>query len=271
MKKEETATPVHKGAKLTATKDYSLFHNSLDNRPVNLKKRKKLVRSMLNHGFIPAYPIHCVRREGVLYVRDGQHRLAVAEQLGLPVWYVTTDYDEVDIAEINSTQEIWKLPAYAGSFAARGKHDYQVAINFAAEHKLPLGVTAGLLSSGHRGGSDNLCKFKAGAFKVMNLDAAQRVANLYARIRESNPKVNGTCILGALSSVCAVPEFEDSRLMHAVAAYPERVKQAGTLDGYLEMLEDVYNYHRQASRLALRFNANNLARKRMIRGQPEID
>lgn len=70
-------------AKLLSTKDYSRFELCQFNRSV--AKTKNLRDSMKEHGFIPAYPIHCTLKGGKLQIKAGHHRFEVAQELGLAV------------------------------------------------------------------------------------------------------------------------------------------------------------------------------------------
>ena len=117
--------------KITATKNYRLFHRSDENRALNLKKHKKLYESMRLYGFLPSFPIVCYRdAKGNLVVKDGQHRLAIAEELGLPVYYVEESID-FDVAVVNCTPKGWTLVDYAQKFAANGVSSYQEHLDFA--------------------------------------------------------------------------------------------------------------------------------------------
>ena len=43
---------------------------------------------MAEHGFVPFFPLFCRREGGKIIVVDGQARLALAEEMELPVYYV---------------------------------------------------------------------------------------------------------------------------------------------------------------------------------------
>lgn len=84
--------------KVQVTKNYRLFVRSADNRDTDLKKHRKLIKSMKLYGFLSWFPIVCVRGEkGELIVKDGQHRLQIAESMGLPVYW-TEAAEDFDIA-----------------------------------------------------------------------------------------------------------------------------------------------------------------------------
>jgi ParB-like chromosome segregation protein Spo0J len=76
--------------KIVNTRNYRLFErDSGENRPLDIKKHKKLMESMKKYGFLEVFPVVVTRNGGdKLIVKDGQHRIAIAEALGLPVYYV---------------------------------------------------------------------------------------------------------------------------------------------------------------------------------------
>src|SRR5262245_51957840 len=101
---------------------------------------------MKKYGFLEVFPI-VVYRNGSdhFVVKDGQHRLAVAESLGLTVYYVEDDTD-FDVAKVNEATKIWVLRDYAQKFAANGVKPYQEGLEFAERHGLPIGTAFSLLS-----------------------------------------------------------------------------------------------------------------------------
>ena len=80
---------------------------------------------MQEYGFLKSFPLSCSRNgDRKLIVKDGQHRLAVAEELGLNVHYFVEDVD-YDIAKVNCTQEKWVVRDFAMKHANTGKKAYQ--------------------------------------------------------------------------------------------------------------------------------------------------
>jgi hypothetical protein len=149
------------GRKVNVTRDYRLFSRSMDNRIVKLKKHKTLERSMKQYGFLSCFPIICYRDEHKkLIVKDGQHRLAFAESLGLPVYWIEQDVD-FDVAIVNSTAKVWAVRDYAEKYAANGLNDYQEGLEFADSHKLSVGNAFALLAGNqllqHRGFFQGRC------------------------------------------------------------------------------------------------------------------
>ena len=250
--------------KLRVTKDYKMFLECKENRPVDLGKRKDLRCSMQENGYLTAYPLHCVRNGKGLVVRDGQHRLAIAMELGLPVWYVVCN-DDAAISQINSTQRPWRLPDYAGSYAAQGKKEYAELLSFAEQHGLPLSTCTHILSNrGGRFSSTDLQRtFKGGGFTITSRGVADRVARIYGAFGKLCPAVKTYLFAQALFAFCQVGDIDDARLISGAKRWPERLMKYGTRDGYLAMLEEVYNYGRH-TKYPLKIEAENAMRSRNV-------
>ncbi len=235
-----------KAPRIFTTTNYDLFKYVGQNREVDLKpkRRKDLRRSMERYGYIPAYPLYCTRENGRLLIRDGQHRLAVAKKLGLPVCYVICKV-RADIAEINNTQVVWKTRDYARAFASAGLVDYQELLDFAEAHKLSLSVCVGILGNTFAATSGkHLALFREGKFKVTSRDLADRVAGLYSQISGRNRSIRTRFFVSALFAACLVEGLDDRRFISGAKRYPEALQKYGSRDGYLQMLEKIYNYGR---------------------------
>jgi len=249
---------------VTSTKNYGLFHSNTKNRPVDVSKRRDLRESMTKYGYIPAYPIHCVRENSKLTVIDGQHRLAIAQELNLPVSYMVCDDADVNIPALAKTQRVWKCCDYAGSFAAQGKAAYQELIDFAVQHNLPLSTSLSILSD--QGGSINATsntarKYKNGEFVVKNRGQADRVARLYAAMSTYAPQIKTRFFIAALWAVCCVPGLDEERLVSGARRCPENLIKYGNRDAYLTMLEHIYNFGR-TKKVPLKIEAENILSKR---------
>jgi hypothetical protein len=247
--------------KLAKTSNYAMFSIDDENRPLQLNgaKRSELRRSMQKYGFLKAYPILCVQRSGKLWVKDGQHRLAIAQELGLAVWYVIEDQD-IDIAALNNTQCTWKASDYLGRYAAQGNTDYIELQEFRDRHRLTISLCIGLL--GDQAEERNLHeKFKSGKFKVKSRKTADRIATLYTRIGEHNRRVKSRFLMGALFAMCQIDGLDDERLLHGVERCPELLVSYGSREGYLDMLERLYNYGRR-TKYPLKIEAENAIRRR---------
>lgn len=226
---------------ITITKNYKLFHLSKENRELCPQRHKQLKKSMQQYGFLVSFPIVCVRNpEKKLVVKDGQHRLLFARELGLPVPYVI-EQDDFDIAIINCTGKTWSPADYAQKFAANGLRDYERGLAFAERFKLPV-TKAFTLLAGYTGYGNVMEDFKSGKFKVKDEDWACVVASTYNAMVGIEGRLKTARFLEACMAVCRVGEFDPGRLIKGAHKRRDKLASYSTRDAYLEMIEEVYNF-----------------------------
>lgn len=254
--------------KINTTKNYDLFRfQTGDNRQLNLSKHKPLLDSMEEYGFLPCYPIICTRdAKGNLSIKDGQHRFAIARQLGLSVCWVE-DASGFDVADVNSAQVSWVALDYVQRFASQGKEHYKTLLAFKEEHNIPITIAASLLAQNAT--FSNISEaFYAGDFVVKDVTWARQVANLYTGIKELSTKVRGANFLSACTAVSHVPGFSPKRLLECAKKCRQKLVPYAQRDAYLTMLEEIYNYG-QKNLVALKLEAIKAMRARNPRHKGE--
>lgn len=230
---------------ITTTKNYRLFHVSEENRPLDLSKRKALRDSMKSYGFLKSFPLSCFRNGGKqLVVKDGQNRLAIAEELGLPVHYFVEDVD-YDIATVNNAQQKWTLNDYAMKWAAQGNEPYQTLLAFIDSHSMPIGLGTSLLCGHSHLNGDLMRKFKEGKFIVTDYEFADRVAGVYSQLISMSKEIKSRNCLAAIIAAMRVEGFDAKRFVDGAKKRPEKLKAYATRDCYLDMIEEIYNFNRQ--------------------------
>ena len=229
--------------KINVTRDYRLFRRSSDNRPTDHTKRKKLYESMTKYGWLSSMPMSCFRNGAKeLVVKDGQHRLAIAEQLGLAVYWVE-ELQDFDIALVNCGAKGWTVRDYARKHATNGIKVYQDGMNFAEQHGLPIGIAFALLA-GTVSFKNIESDFTGGTFRIKDRNWADAVAGLYGQLISLSPCLRTSHFLASCMAICRVPEFDPKRILQNAKRCREKLISYATRDAYLDMLEDVYNFGR---------------------------
>lgn len=101
--------------------DYSVFKPLLGNRIVDDAQENKIKESISKVGWIKN-PIVVNEKMQVI---DGQARLEVLKELGLPVQYVIAYGSGIDeCISMNIGQSNWKVKDYVVSYAIRGNENY---------------------------------------------------------------------------------------------------------------------------------------------------
>lgn len=249
--------------RLRATKDYSLFVHSAENRPINIEKRKLLRRLMQEHGFLPEHPI-IVRKtaRGKLEIKDGQHRFAIAQELGLTVWFVISD-SEVSTADLNDSIVRWTSWDFATCYANQGKADYAELIEFSKQYSIPLQLSAALLADTISG--TNVWKaFKSGTYEIKSRQRALLIATLFAHLIKINSKCKNIRLVEAIYALSLVPGFNATRMMDGASRCRNDLQPFATREGYLNCLEAIYNYGRRGADIPLKIPAENAMRERRL-------
>ena len=258
--------------KILKTQNYDAFAVSDgENRPVEIKKRKRLLDSMLKYVFLQCYPI-VVKKErnsnGKMVIKDGQHRFVIARKLQQPFWYVEDDAN-FDIAMINDTQKTWSLKNFAEKFAANGLKDYTEGIEFSKAHRLSLSISFALLA-GMTNFGNVAAKFREGEFKIEDREWADKVASVYVPMIGVSKKLMGNRFIEACMAVCRVPKFDVRRLVRGAEKKGELIIAHATRDGFLVMMEELYNFNSRNGHVGLKAEAINAMRKRGVTN-PEVN
>lgn len=254
--------------KIQSTRNYRLFTRSDDNRETDLAKHEKLMQSMKMYGFIKGFPI-VVRKgtNGSWVVKDGQHRLLVAETLGLPVHWVEEEID-FSIAMVNSTAKTWQLKDYAKTFAKNNLADYQSVLDFQDEHNVPISIAFSLLA-GVTDFTSIAATVLSGKFKIKDRSWADAVVGIYNPLVKLQPECANARLLKACMAVCRVLQFDHQRLIRCAEMCRDKLVAQRTRETCLDMLEKIYNFH-QPNLFPLKLEALTAMRDRNPSANAEI-
>lgn len=248
------------GAKLTATRNYGLFELTEFNRDV--VKTSALEKSMKTHGFLPAYPLHVIRNgNGKLKIKAGHHRFTVARKLNLPVFYVLCE-DIATVHELETSTVPWKLNDYLVSFCrCENKQEYQYVADYIKRTGISIKMSVRMMAGNTSSNAD--AQFKAGAFAIRDARHAEIVGDIVIRCKEKGMAwSNHGLFVTALSRVARLAEFDGNQFVRRVEANPALCVKQGTLAGYMDMIERIYN-HKSHEKVPLVFLADEAARQRM--------
>ena len=226
--------------KIHATTKYEMFRIHPVNRSVT--KTAALEQSMRKHGFIDAYPIHVTKTtDGMLEIKAGHHRFAVASRLGIPVKYVICT-DSATIHELEKATNQWSMNDYLVSFCRDKNPHYLELKELIDETGLRVAQGASLLRGEMAGSCNGRDQFKAGAFIVKTRELADRVKRIIiAANRKGVDCVTKRDFINALSKMLFVNEFNDDVFIQKIKSHSHLMTRKGTLAEYEQMIEDVYN------------------------------
>lgn len=249
--------------KLHQTRDYSMFVKDPRNRNVNLSTRKhrELVKSMTLYGWLSSDPMAVYRNgNGDYEIKRGQNRFAIAQKLGIAVYFVV-DEQPIDSYELERCgQDAWSHLDIAMNFSERGFDQYTRLVQFSEDKGLPLALSASLLMGTVSFGNIS-AQFHRGEFVVKDLPYAELVSELAKAFSEFNEKMHGKHLIDALAAVARVCGFDKKRMLTNMKRCASLMRKYSNRDDFLTMLEDIYNYGR-VGLVPLKLNAIQAMRDR---------
>lgn len=244
------------------TRDYGRFDLCSFNRDV--LRTKKLEESMREHGWISAYPMHCVRNgsNNKLHIKAGHHRFEVARRLNIPVKYVVCS-DNAVIHDLEASTNRWDLLDYLTSFCRLNNEHYLKVKNYHDRTGIPLALCVSVLAGETAGSHNHDTRFKAGVYKVSgNTKNAEALADivLYCKTKSIDFAAN-VRFVRAVSLLLWLPEFDAQQFKKKASSFQHIMQKQPTIDTFLQMIETVYNMQSR-TKIPLFFLAKDAARRR---------
>lgn len=248
-------------AQYPSTTNYEMFELLEFNRDV--EKTRELEKSMRNHGYIPAYPLHVVKRGKKLLVKGGHHRLTVASKLGIPVFYAVCD-DDASVHDLEKTVVDWTLKDYLTSFVRLNRINYIKLQEYQLRTKINLSACIAMLGGQCASGTGNLVRaFKDGEFVIKDTTHADAVADVVFSLKKAGIKwATDTLLVQTISRIVIAGHADLDQLKNKIKAHKSLIEKQPNVQAYTEMFEDIYNRGVRGPRTPLSFLTNETLRQR---------
>jgi len=165
------------------TTNYDLFKTVRGNRTINTNHLAKLTLSVAKKNLLEYAPIMVNESMEVI---DGQHRLEVARQQNLPIYYTIVPRAGLgEVIELNTTLRNWKLVDFVDSMIVQGNPDMKYLREFCDDYS--ISITQGLkLHVGAVGGShvSGRSMLERTHFSNNQKENAHKAADLYFVLRQ---------------------------------------------------------------------------------------
>lgn len=241
-----------KVAEVLETKDYSIFKFRDDNREIKLPHVKYLVKRMKEKGWLKTSTVVINGNGDVI---DGQHRVKAAMEAGVPIRFRVERGAGIDeITEMNTGQRNWSPFDHIHKFVARGNEHYVKFNNFIKEFPM-FRITECAMFLNNSMSSVDRKVFEEGRWVAKDVNVARKWANNVLSLKPYFEKgYNKSIFVRALIKVLTTKGdvFDFDQFVHKVKLRPNMIFMCGTVDQYVEMIEDIYNY-RRADKVNLRF------------------
>ena len=226
---------------MKSTTDYSIFRSVNGNRGLSSSHVNKLTAAIFKKNLLYLFPIIVNEKMELI---DGQHRLASAKRLEVPIFYEILKQSGIDdVQKINTSSHGWSQSDYLISWIKRGNKEYMTLSNFMVQYKIPLGCARRLLGWTTKQ-SDNIETFKNGQFKVNPEGKPEQVVELIKALLMTNSGrilYTHVCLI-ALMNIVQNKKYNHERMLDRINVKQPRFYSSEKVIGYIRQIEDVYNY-----------------------------
>ena len=238
------------------TKDYSIFKFLKENRMINDRNKKKIMRSIVVNGNLLSIVI--INEKGEII--DGQHRVKIKMELEmhLPIeqrtgiyYIVCKGYGIKQVQTYNDAQKRWDGLDFLHSYCQQSNENYIKFAEFMKRYETDYWITLRMLNgnlhnrkTGVKGSPMN-DDFRSGHF-VFNLEHYINACNLMEKIQEIKNNnwfvgnIDRTFIL-AFDKIASIPNFDYKRFAKKLSNTRAQITEQGKADLYLEQFGKIYN------------------------------
>lgn len=226
------------------TQNYNQFKHFPSNRPVIANA---LVKSIKEKNLLSSRPILVTED---FYIVDGQHRLAAARILNVPIYYtVDKKLTEDDIARLNANQKKWSAQDFLNFHVNRGVLAYVFIDKMIKEFKLPIHF---LITCIERK-KDCYGIFNRGELIIKNEQSMKETIQTFYEIYELCKKICNDKPLITNHSMRALWDFTEhkhyvhSEFLDKCKKYPDKVMYCFSFreaENVKKFLADIFNHKR---------------------------
>lgn len=223
-----------------STKDYNKFKFRGDNRIVKESHVKGLIENMKLRGWEPGSYVVINEKGEVI---DGQHRVKAAIQAGVAVHYTIEKKAGFEtIRNLNRNQKNWAITDHIHGFVEENNPHYIKLNNFIKEYK-ELKVTECMMLCKNSFSSVPRSEFESGNFTTRDMTKAREWGDYIMSLKPFFKGYNRSIFVRALVKVLSKKqEFKFDKFLHKVQLRPNLIRMCGTVEQYVEMIEEIYNF-----------------------------
>ena len=235
-----------KNVRVQYTNNYSKFKKIHSNRSLKTGILNKIERSMIENGLM----LDPIKVNEDWEVVDGQHRLHMAQELGLGIYYIVLKgIGKKEMITQNSTGSMWNLRDFLGTYVKDGNPNYIKIQKFMYEFPM-FSITDSCVFL--NGGNQNIKgdTFRDGMYVAGSLNTARELAMNVMKLKDVYPLgyTRTVFVRTLLSTNLRNKDFTMEEFVKKSKVVPNEYFQIkGDRKGYKRMIEDIYNYKRRSS------------------------
>lgn len=234
------------------TKNYEMFKFRNDNRSIRQYHVQELVNKMKEKGWIQgSYAVINEKNE----VIDGQHRILAARTIGIPVSFTIERKTSFDtIQDLNQSQVNWSKYDHVHGWVTKQNQNYIILEGFMKRYP-EFKITEMMMFLSNSFTSVTKETFESGRFEVRSVRVGEEWINNFRQLKPYFEKgYNKSIFVRSLIKVMSKKkEFSFDQFIHKVSIRPGSIHLCGTVDQYVEMIENIYNFQRKGGKINLRF------------------
>lgn len=172
---------------------------------------------------------------------DGQHRFVACRDLGEPIYYTQVEGLNVeDARSMNILHKGWGPLDYAKSYATQGDPNYQKYLNLREDYGFGHMTTLFYALGSIPKGTGKV--FRSGEFVIPDEVSARERLDKLAEVGTIVPFITDEKFTRAFIQVIITEGYDHKRMLRKLKLHQHIVERKGTIEDYLRMLEDVYNF-----------------------------
>lgn len=226
----------HGVATVQCTDQYSLFKTVNSNRKINQSHVNTLMGAIRKKNMLHLNPIVV---NGNMEVIDGQHRLAAAKKLNLPVCYmIDKTISHSDISSLNSNKKNWQMMDYVNFFAKEGRNDFKQFLDLCNNYTelKPSWVQALCSKTGVRKGFN----IKHGEIDIANIDSAYMWAGYLRDFSKYIPTVYSSRFIEGSVGFFSAMIYDHEKMMCNLADNQDMIQPYVDAKDYTKMLTKIF-------------------------------
>lgn len=222
---------------LQNTKDYESFRYLLSNREVNKLHVGRLVKSIAKNNLLHLNPVIVNPNMEVI---DSQHRIAAAEQLGVPVYFQIDDnVSKKDLSDLNSVKKNWSTMDYINFWTIEKANGFDQLSKFLSLYpSMPPSTALMLLSED---GSRDINALKSGYVDTANMEKALELAEIIKKFRNIIDFAYDRNFILAVFKVVKTGNYKHESMEKRLETQSRSLVKCATVKQYVELIEEIYN------------------------------
>lgn len=232
-------------ARVYITHDYNKFKVLQGNRDLNLAHINRLSASFKDQQLM--IPIIVNENYEVI---DGQHRLFVSKELGLPVYYIKcSGYGLKEVQKANTNTSVWTKKNYLESYCRMGYQPYLQFRNFMKQFPdFQISVAGQLLMNSHNinktsdRGRFMIKDFEEGKLVIKDIDKAMRNARRLLDFKPYYSGFNRKAFVAAMITVFKNKNYDHDTMIKKLKSQPRKLVDMPKASFYIDLIEEIYNY-----------------------------